>query len=131
MPAPRSKPSRTTYIAIMTATRQNQVVCMSEPRPRGGGRFQYALRAFVDCAIDQEQEENREDGVDAHETDQGEEGIAGGDVRGDAGRCAHDAVDQPRLAAHFGGDPSGGGRDVRKRDRKSTSLNSSHLGISY
>src|ERR1017187_1586231 len=101
MPAPRSKPSSTTYMAMMTATRQNQVVCMSEPQPRGGAHLGDGPRAFVDGAIDQEQKKNREDGVDPHEPDQREEGVAGGDVRGDAGRCAHDAVDQPRLAAHF------------------------------
>src|ERR1039457_645275 len=111
MPAPRSKPSSTTYMAIMTATRQNQVVSMSEP-------FRNAFRSFVDCAIDQEQKENREDGVDSHEADQREKGVAGGDVRGDAGRGAHDAINQPRLAAHFGGDPSGGGRDVGKRQHQ-------------
>src|ERR1035438_6704564 len=74
MPAPRSKPSRITYMAIIAATRQNQVVSMSEPQPRGGARFQNGLRSFVDCAIDQEQEENREDGVRSEERRVGEEG---------------------------------------------------------
>ena len=44
--------------------------------------------------------------------------VAGDDVRGSAHGGAHQAVDQPGLAAEFGGHPAGGIGDVRQRNGK-------------
>src|SRR5471030_3464389 len=43
----------------------------------------------------------------------------------------HDALPISLADGHAGGDHFGGKQRRRRRDRKSTRLNSSHLGISY
>src|SRR5579862_872224 len=103
MPAPMSKPSSTTYIAIITATSMNQTV----------GTL-HLLRSVLDFAIDQQQEQHSQNRVHAHETDQSEQRITGGDMRRDSCGRAQQAIDEPGLAAGFGGDPSGGVGDVRE-----------------
>ena len=69
---------------------------------------------FLDLAANQEQKQDSKDGVHAHEADQGEEHVAGGDIRRKSRGGAHDAVDQPGLAAEFGGHPARGGGDIGK-----------------
>ena len=70
---------------------------------------------MFDFAIDQEQKQNTQHGVHAHEAEQREHAVAGGDVFGVAVGGAHQAVNQPGLAAEFRGHPSGSVRDIRKR----------------
>ena len=62
--------------------------------------------------MDEEEEEHAEQGVEAEEAEEGEEGVAGGDAGGVAIGGAEDAVDEPGLAAEFGGHPAERGGDV-------------------
>src|SRR5208337_3579661 len=118
-PAPRSKPSKRTYKATMTATRQNQRVsivgslCLNQC---GGFRARhfFNLGPVFDFAIDEEEPEDGKQSVHAHETEQSEPGIARSNARRNAVNRAHDAVNEPGLAAEFGGHPPGGVGDVRE-----------------
>src|SRR5438270_13219874 len=120
MPAPRSKPSRTTYAVIMIATSQNhmksirrfllryrdRIACIDR-------RFMLCDRAMSDFAIDQHQKQNRQHGVKSHEAEQRKQSIAGMNVFRVALAGAHQSIDKPGLAANFGDHPSGGIGDLR------------------
>src|SRR5579862_6823260 len=85
MPAPMSKPSRTTYMASMAATRQNQRAPMVLVRRGAGGagnfeaRLGFAAGTAFDFAIDEEEEKNGEHGIHAGEADEREPDAATGD----------------------------------------------------
>src|SRR5262245_14761882 len=84
-PAPRSKPSITTYSVSISATTEYQSSTMD------------GLRTVRDLAADQIQEQHAEDEIDAAEADQREERRAGVYGRARARRRAHQSVHQPRL----------------------------------
>src|SRR5437867_6952167 len=126
IPAPMSNPSSTTYIAIMTATRQNQIVSMmvllirSSWRAARSRRGAHSFRswAVLDFAALEEKKENAEHRVHAHEADQCKPGIPRRDLRRNSFGRAQEPVDQPRLAADLCRDPSGGVSDVGERERE-------------
>src|SRR4029077_16454449 len=88
-PAPRSKPSSRTYTVIMMATRQNQIVPIPAPSIRGDGKLGIASQNFIrirpalDLPVDQEEPQDPEHRVHAHEPDQREPRVAGADLRRD------------------------------------------------
>src|SRR6516165_6194477 len=77
-PAPRSKPSSTTYTVSMMATSQNQVIpmpssCVSiRGNDMGGFRIQASpgFGSELNLAIDEEEPEDRLQSVHAHKADQ-------------------------------------------------------------
>src|SRR5579871_3209809 len=107
MPVPMSKPSNTTYSAIITAMAQNQKLFMRV-------RLDFAFRSVLDFALHQKKEEDSKNHVQTHEAEQGEPPITRGDLRRGSGRRAHQSIHEPWLATHFRGNPSGGSGDVRK-----------------
>src|SRR3974390_3466848 len=122
-PAPRSKPARSTYIATITATRQNQRVSIEssirrDRRGRIGGITEIGLGAVINFSMDQEEPEHGEHGVHTHEADEGEPGATRIDTRRGTVGSAHDAVDKPGLAAEFGSHPTGSIGDVREGGTK-------------
>src|SRR5262245_65012669 len=75
--------------------------------------------ALAGCGMDHDQETIKRGSARLRQLDQrGGEGVAG-----------HAGVDE--LLRENDGRPHGGVRQLRHADRKSTPLNSSHLGISY
>src|SRR5690349_5230042 len=79
-PAPRSKPSRTTYAVIIIATSQNQMKSMIRYLLRHRDRItcrdlRCGARAMRDLAVDQHQKQNGQHSVQTHETDQSEQAI--------------------------------------------------------
>src|SRR5689334_24333501 len=81
-PAPRSKPSSTTYAVIITATSQNQMKSMIRYLLRHRDRitcrdctFRSGARAMRNLAIHQHQKQNGKHGVETHEADQSEQAI--------------------------------------------------------
>src|SRR5579863_7009040 len=79
-PTPRSKPSRTTYPTIMTATSQNQMnpICVLLSLARlhsgsvdrlSGGNVRF--RSVMDFSIHEHGEQKSEQGVESHETEKG------------------------------------------------------------
>src|SRR6478609_7540205 len=108
-PAPRSKPSRTTYAVIITATSQNQM--KSIRRFLLGYRIRIAgiqvlsvrARAVRDLAIDEHQKQDCQHGVKAHEAEQRKQPVAGMNVFRIALAGAHESVDQPVLAIYGSG----------------------------
>src|SRR5579871_3256845 len=95
----------------MTATIMNHRVSMSVT-------LHFRLRSALDLTTNQEQEENSEHQVHAHESEKSEQAITGRHgLRITIGR-AHERVDEPGLASQFGGYPAGSVRDVRERQRK-------------
>src|SRR5690242_21745098 len=85
-PAPRSKPSSTTYAVIITATSQNQMKSMIQYLLRHRDRITCrdcvfrASRSMRDLAVYQHQKQNRQDGVKPHEADQSEQAVTGMNV---------------------------------------------------
>src|SRR5215213_5805534 len=119
VPAPRSKPSRRTYMAIINATKMNQIVSTIPPSlgRQTFGRFQRLLIAFRpvgDLAHHEHDVQEAHDQVHPRETYEGEKHAAGGDERRDPLRGSEDAVGEPGLAPEFGGEPPGGVRDERE-----------------
>src|ERR1700739_479526 len=119
MPAPRSKPSRTTYPVIITATSQNQMKSISQflLRCRDGIA---CISMVSDCAgtvhnftMDQHQKQNCQNGVKPHEAKERKESIAGMDVFRIAFCRSHKTVNEPWLAAKFSGHPAGSVGDIR------------------
>src|SRR6266404_9032324 len=102
-PAPRSKPSRTTYAVIIAATSQNQMKSMRyllrhrDRITRRDCAFRCCARAMRDLAVHQHQKQNGQHGVQTHETDQSEQSVTGMNVLRIAFRGAHQAIDQPGL----------------------------------
>src|SRR6478672_11101353 len=103
-PAPRSKPSSTTYAVIITATSQNQMKSMMryllhrrDRIPCRDRAFRSRRRAMRDLAVYQHQKQNGQHGVQPHETDQSEQAVAGMNIFRIAFRGAHEAIDQPGL----------------------------------
>src|ERR1700741_1254540 len=78
----------------------------------------FGLGPDFDFTIDEEEPEHGEDCVEAHETDEREPGVAGSDAGRKAVSGAHDAVDEPGLAAEFGREPAGSVSDVWERNAK-------------
>src|SRR5437870_12742535 len=75
-PAPRSKPSRITYMIPMKASRQNQ----RSPMPASVGR-PLGLGAVRDLAINEEESEQGEERVHARQAAACETRVASGDER--------------------------------------------------
>ena len=81
----------------MIATRQNQTVAIiAIPPIRDSGLPDGTM---LNLAMDQEQEQDSQQKVHAHESQQREEAVSRRDTRRKAVGGAHQAVDQPRLAA--------------------------------
>src|SRR5579871_5871163 len=105
-PAPRSKPSRTTYAVIITATSQNHMKSIRRfllgycVRLAGIHVFSDCGRAMCDLAIDQHQKQNRQHGVKSHEAKQRKQSVTGMDVFRVALAGAHKSIDKPGLAAN-------------------------------
>src|SRR6267142_6148086 len=120
-PAPRSNPSSTTYAVIMIATSQNQMKSIRRfllryrDRIAGIDGVNGCGRAMRDLAIDQNEKQDCQHGVKSHEAEQGKQSVAGMDVFRIARAGAHESIDQPGLAANFGGHPAGGVGDIRQR----------------
>src|SRR6476646_175619 len=120
-PAPRSKPSRTTYAVIIIATSQNHMKSIRRfllryrIRIAGIQVLSGRARAVRDLAIDEHQKQDCQHGVKAHEAEQGKQPVAGMNVFRIALAGAHESVDQPGLAANFRGHPAGGVGDIRQR----------------
>src|SRR5216684_1574095 len=106
----------------MMATSQNQIVPITLSSIRRQDNRIFAawtmarIRSKFDFAINQEQPQNPQNRVHPHEANQREPRIARADARRDAARSAHQSVDQPGLPPEFGGHPSGGVRNVGKRN---------------
>src|ERR1035438_3100692 len=96
-----SKPSKTTNMATERATSQNQSVSIL-----------VSLRSVFDFALNQEQKENAEHQVQSHKSQQRKDAVARRYIGRRALRGTQQSIDQPGLAADFGGDPSGGVGDV-------------------
>src|SRR5215211_1966877 len=94
-PAPRSKPSRRTYMAIINATRINQIVSTMPPvlGRQTFGRFQRLLfRPVGDLAHHEHDVEEAHYQVHPCEPYKREEHAARGDERGDTLRRPEEAV---------------------------------------
>src|SRR6478672_11503023 len=106
-PAPRSKPSSTTYPVIMTATSQNHMKSIRRfllgyrVRIAGIHVFSDCARAMCDLAIDQNEKQDCQHGVKTHEAEQRKQSVAGVNVFRIALAGAHESVNQPGLAANF------------------------------
>src|SRR6185295_9518658 len=105
IPAPRSKPSRTTYPVRVAAIRQNQSVSMS-------------VGTLADPADHEEEEEGAQRRVKAHEAEQREHRVAGGDVGRRAVAGEQKSVDEPGLAAELRGHPARRVGDVREGEQE-------------
>src|SRR5215210_4215459 len=103
-PAPRSKPSRRTYMVIMNATAMNQKVSTS---PSSGCLF-LGLRPVIHLAHDQQDVEETHDEIHTRKSYEREEHIARGDLRRHALRGSKEAVGKPGLPPELGHEPSGG-----------------------
>src|SRR6476646_4026124 len=121
-PAPRSKPSSTTYAVIITATSQNQMKSMIRYLLRRRDRitcrnraFRSRRRAMRDLAVYQHQKQNGQHGVQPHETDQSEQAIAGMNIFRIAFRGAHEAIDQPGLPSDLRSHPTRGVGNIGQR----------------
>src|SRR6476646_3051266 len=96
-PAPRSKPSRTTYAVIITATSQNHMKSIRRfllgyrVRIAGIHVFSDCARAMRDLTIDQHQKQNRQHGVKSHEAEQRKQSVTGMNVFGVALTGAHES----------------------------------------
>src|SRR5215212_595656 len=104
VPAPRSKPSRRTYMAIINATKMNQIVSTIPPSlgRQTFGRFQCLLIAFRpvgDLANHEHDVQEAHDQVHPSEPYECEEDAARGDQGRDALRRPEDAVCEPGLTA--------------------------------
>src|ERR671910_1693145 len=110
-PAPRSKPSRSTYAVIMNATAMNQKVSIAPPPSLGrqalGGfeRLRLGLGAVVHLTHHEDDVQEAHDQVHPHKADKGEEHVAGGQQRRDTLFGAEEAVGEPGLASQLGGVP--------------------------
>jgi hypothetical protein len=111
IPVPISKPSKITYMAIATAINQNQSVsiALTLVRPRDRARSRAAPETGTKFPTPVYRPMN---------PIKREPAVARRHLRRRAIRGAHQAIDQPRLAAHFGGHPAGGGGDVGKRQHQ-------------
>jgi hypothetical protein len=65
--------------------------------------------------LNEHDKQNREQRVHAHESQQGKQTVAAGDVFGVALRGSNQPIDYPRLASHFRRHPPGGVGNVWKR----------------
>src|SRR3712207_2449728 len=114
-PAPRSKPSRRTYMATISATQINQIVSTVPPSPSGRqvlGRLQsLRLGTVLHLAYHQHDVEEAHDEVHPREAYEREEHAPRGDEGRDALRGPEEAVGEPGLAPELGREPSGGVRD--------------------
>src|SRR5215207_575800 len=115
-PAPRSKPSRRTYMATINATKINQIVSTVPPvlGRNAFGRFQrFLLGAMGHLAHHEHDVEEAHDQVHPREPYEREEHAARGDEWRDTLRCSEDAVGEPGLAPELRGKPSCCVRDER------------------
>ena len=86
-----------------------------EPEP-DGFHVSSPSGALGQFALHEEEEEHAQQRVEAHEAQQGEERVAAGDARRVAVGGAHEAIDQPGLAAQFRRHPAGGVGDEGERE---------------
>src|SRR5439155_12562337 len=117
-PAPRSKPSRTTYAVSMKATSANQTVGMlvsllGAERRRAVRGAQWG-RTLHDQALDEEEERDPQHGVHAHVPEEREPGAARRDEVRVAVARSQEPVDGPGLPAQLRGEPARGIGDVRE-----------------
>src|SRR6185437_8757686 len=112
IPAPRSKPSRTTYAVIMIATSQNHMKSIRRILLRYRDRIacidvlSVCARAVSDLTSDQHQKQDRQHGVKSHEAEQRKQSAACMDVFRVALSRAHESINQPGLPANFSRHPS-------------------------
>src|SRR5947209_9796665 len=102
MPAPRSKPSRTTYAVIMIATSQNHMksICRfllgyRDRIARIDGRFILCARAVSDLAMDQHQKQDRQHRIKSHEAEQRKQSVDGMNIFRVTLTGTHEYIDQP------------------------------------
>src|SRR5215472_4351280 len=124
-PAPRSKPSSTTYPVIMMATSQNHTKSTVRlPKSlRHGDRHSlfdptFRGRAARNFVPDEIEEKDRQHGIESHEAKQGKQSVAGVNVLGISLGRAHEPINQPRLAADFRCQPPSGVGDIGQRQAK-------------
>src|SRR5215210_6760199 len=119
-PAPRSKPSRRTYTAIINATKINQAVSTVPPFLGRNAfcRFQclLAFRTVGDLAHHEHDVEEAHDQVHPREPYEREQHAARGDEWRDTLRSSEDAVGEPWLASELRCEPPCGVRDEREWD---------------
>ena len=72
------------------------------------------VRAVLDVVVDEDDPEQREQGVHAEEAEQRKEAVANADMGGCARRGSDEAKDEPGLTADFSSHPAGSGGDVRQ-----------------
>src|SRR3954447_5590474 len=120
MPAPRSKPSSTTYATSMNATKRNQTV--STLISSDGNWLRVYIRAqagsMLDFPVHEEQKEDREKGVESHESEESEQAVPSRDICRIPHRRSHQPIDHPRLAAHFRAQPYRSIGDIWNRQAK-------------
>src|SRR6185437_11311830 len=113
MPAPRSNPSRTTYPVIMIATSQNQMKSMDQflLRYRDGiadiNLVTGCAEAVCNFTMDEDQKQNRQNGVKSHEAEKSKQSVPGMDVFRIAFCRPHESINKPWLAANFRRHPAG------------------------
>ena len=71
-----------------------------------GGNQIRVVRAVLDFVVEQINENGEQQKINEREQNQRGENGVGLDHGGQALRRAHQAIDNPRLAAHFGGEPA-------------------------
>src|SRR5512146_2457256 len=71
--------------------------------------------SFVDQLDDEKEKEHADNEIDTQESKEGEETIAGGDIRRRSVDGPHEIIDQPWLAARLGGNPACGVGNIGKR----------------
>src|ERR1017187_9283809 len=135
MPTPRSKPSSTTYAVSINATIQNQRVPITIGS-LGGERLRLGCmvgreRPGLNVVVDEDDPQQREHRVHAEEAEQREQAVARVYMRGSSLRGADESVDEPWLAADFGGHPTGGGSDVGQRPTEQDAPQDPARGVKF
>jgi hypothetical protein len=82
----------------------------------GRNSFQRPGSDPSESGVDEHDPENREQGIEAKETQQSEQARAGADLFRVTLRCAEQSVDEPRLATDLGSHPAGSICNIRQRE---------------
>src|SRR5579864_8225332 len=128
-PMPRSKPSRTTYMASMKPTRTNHSVSiqLAPPTRSNGGllraissiRWLRPWRWTLDDFLGHDhQPQHRDDRIHTRETDQAEENVAGRQQGRNTICGVQQSVDYPWLAPELSREPARRVGDERKWRRQ-------------
>src|SRR5258708_27772940 len=91
------------------------------------GLVHFPRRAVLNLSLNEEQKKNSKQQVQAHESDERKESVAGGDIHGRPMLGPHQSVDQPWLTADLRRNPAGGVRDVRSEEHTSELQSPDHL----